>query len=93
MKKNAVTPDRISSSTVAPFIFTVRTDLGCIILAISRFITFASRTIRMHLMPPAVEPAFPPMNISISRTHLLNMGHRVVSVVATPVVVIIALTW
>ena len=49
-------------------------------------------TIRDTLIPPAVEPAQPPINISSNRMFLESEGHKLKSVVAYPVVDIMEAT-
>ena len=47
---------------------------------------------REHFMPPPVEPAHAPMNISSTISSLLNAGHWLKSTVEKPVVVMIDAT-
>ena len=49
--------------------------------------------IREVFIPPAVEPAMPPMNMSTISMLIAVMGHKLKSVVEYPVVVIIEATW
>ena len=48
---------------------------------------------REHFMPPPVEPAHAPMNISSTSRARLNVGHRSKSTVEKPVVVMMDATW
>ena len=55
--------------------------------------TFRVITPRMHLNPPAVLPAQPPMNITMPRIIHVMCGHAPTSSLNTPVVVVKATTW
>ena len=48
---------------------------------------------REALIPPPVDDAHAPMIISAIKIHFDNIGHRLKSAVAYPVVVIIVPTW
>ena len=48
---------------------------------------------RAHLMPPPVEPAQAPINMSSTRIVLENSGHRLKSVLPKPVVEMMEATW
>ena len=50
-------------------------------------------TTRETLNPPAVDPAQPPMSISVSRMILERVGHPLIFIVTNPVVVMIEETW
>ena len=49
--------------------------------------------IRDILIPPEVEPAQPPVNISITSAMRQKVGHRAKSTVAKPVVVMMVTVW
>ena len=75
----------MSSSTVFPSIFTLFTLFGCIILLISLLIALSIITILTVLIPPPVDPAIAPTNISITIISLLKVGQKLKSTVANPV--------
>ena len=66
---------------------------GWKVLAISRLPCLNSSATRTTFMPPAVEPAQEPTNISTSRTAFTAIGQRLKSVVAKPVVETMVATW
>jgi len=90
---NKNTPDIVSSSTTFPSIFTLFTLLGWRILSISLLMALKIITILIVLIPPPVEPAIAPINISIIKITLLKVGHKLKFTVAYPVVVTIDDTW
>ena len=55
--------------------------------------SFSSSSTRAIFRPPPVLPAQAPSSISIRMIALEKLGHRLKSVVAKPVVVIMLLTW
>ena len=69
-------PDRMGSSTRSPSLFRVVTTLGWRIRCTSRRRFFTSSTTRICLMPPAVEPAQAPANITSTRITWEKVGHR-----------------
>ena len=69
------------------------TWLGCTIRFSSRTSDFHRISTRDSFMPPEVEPAQPPVNISTSRAIRQNVGHRAKSTVAKPVVVMMVTVW
>ena len=78
-----------SCVTGAPPIFTFNTACGCMKSLISRKPFLMTTNMRMFFIPPPVEPAHPPMNISRIRTTLDAPGHASKFSVQKPVVVII----
>ena len=67
--------------------------LGWSIFRISAKAAFAKMTTLATLIPPPVEPAQAPMNINITKMALDKGGHKLKSVVAKPVVVMMEETW
>src|SRR5574344_1342379 len=69
-KANSVT--RLSIGLFTPSIFNGRTAFGCIIFLNSLRVILRTILARMHLNPPAVLPAIPPINIHSARiTHVM----------------------
>ena len=91
--RNRWTPWILRSFRGLPSNRTVETALGCSIRRISLMETFPKITARATLIPPAVEPAQPPMNISATRMALEKVGQVLKSTVANPVVVMMEDTW
>ena len=69
-----------------------KTPCGCSIFLVSLFTCLQRITQRTTLIPPDVEPEQPPIKNSIKIINCAVIGHVVKSVVAKPVVVIIAAT-
>ena len=69
------------------------TWLGCTIRFSSRTSDFHRISTRDTFMPPAVEPAQPPENISTSSAIRQKVGHMAKSTVAKPVVVMMVTVW
>ena len=76
-----------------PSIVTSFTRRGCSICESSLLSDFTYMIMRETLTPPAVEPAQPPTNMSSSSTAFENIGHRLKSALAKPVVVITEAHW
>ena len=79
---NAPAADTTRSSTACPSIFTTLTWLGWASRFSSRFRLLHRIMTREILMPPEVEPAHAPVNISITSAIRQNVGHRAKSTVA-----------
>ena len=85
----------IAVSLLISFPFSVTGDImfGWTLCVIPRLISFKAPKNLTHLIPPPVEEAHPPTNISRRSSILLKDGHRLKSAVAYPVVVMTEDTW
>ena len=91
--KYAETLESVASSTCLPSALTALTERGCKSFLSSLPAIFMSIIALDIFNPPAVEPAQPPISISVTIMVFENVGHAFMSVTANPVVVIIEDTW
>ena len=82
MVRNRCTPRTFRSGKVLPSNRMVDTALGCSIRRISPMEARTKITSRATLMPPPVDPAQAPMNISVTRIALEKVGQVLKSTVA-----------
>ena len=83
----------IPNTDILPFMVIASTFCGWINFCKSILIFLATIIIRDTLIPPPVEPALAPTNISKNKMILEKVGHRLKSQLEYPVVVIIDPTW
>ena len=90
--KSPRTASLIPSGTIRPPTTKGVTALGCTILKISCKMVRNTTMIRMTFIPPAVEPAQPPTNMSKTRITFAAVSHLSKSAVTNPVVVVMLTT-
>ena len=92
-RENTCTPCTTWSLTALPSNQTRFTREGRISRFSSAWQDFSRMMIRETFIPPPVEPAHPPMNISSTRIQRESSGHRSKSQVENPVVLRMVMTW